>query len=204
MAERPLSRDALQSLSADSPCPSRLASPALVGLITPLAHPSGVFQPPPVYQPPVKVPNLALRELRRTYRKWLTTNSLNYGLEARTVPQAFCPNAGSAPFVLEPIQPLNYFKREIPATIGGGGSKRTPKVTVERHKVSHAVVAQKMLKRMQDDVAWLAQQVLRERAVPPSPALRLHQMRYGADVPRLTWSYCFGRIRRAISYGAPV
>eukprot|EP00964_Phaeocystis_antarctica_P051778 scaffold30238_cov52-Phaeocystis_antarctica.AAC.2 len=110
------------------------------------------------------------------HRTWLATADPHCALERRPLPPPFDRHqAGAACHVLEPISPLAFTEAVGSAAAAGSGEAqgagRTPELGVVRHPaVRHpaamSVVARKMLKRVQDDTAWLAAQAGAEAQRP--------------------------------------
>ena len=131
--------------------------------------PDGGRQPPlPQYSPPASLPMPPMRELRQLHRTWLPPATLGVQQAERSVPHAFAPPTAGPnldALVLAPLDPLSYTRRAQPdggvggvggIGGGGGGGGRLPRVEVERHPASATVVARRMLKRVVEDVQWLA------------------------------------------------
>ena len=106
------------------------------------------------YVPPTALPMPPLRELRALHRTWLAPAALGVNATERSVPAAFVPptSATDQVFVLQPLDPISYTRR---AAASAGAQGRLPRVEVERHPATATVVAQRMLRRVVEDVQWL-------------------------------------------------
>ena len=128
------------------------------------------------YSPPLALPMPPLRDLRTIHRTWLAPAALGVAATERLVPPRFAPSGpAEQATVLAPIDPLNYLRRANPPANAGGGAagaagSRPPQVQVERHPASGSVVAQRMLKRIVEDVTWLVSDAAQSATQTPKLA----------------------------------
>ena len=98
---------------------------------------------------------------------WLPARGYGCALERRWVPSPFNEEVGTEALVLEALSPKSHLAASGSAPpVNGSGA--TVELAVERHPASSSVVARKMLRRLRDDVTWLAGQSQRGGEAPPT------------------------------------
>ena len=148
------------ALVLQGPPPSSLVLPAWS------IEGDSVLLPPPAYKPSPTVEVMPLAELRRIHRVWLTPSALGCSMIARPLPPSFDmdrPLPGSDR-VLAPITPDRFIVVQSVSATADDAARAKPGVRppaverlgVHKHQLQQSIVAQKIVRRLSEDAAWLS------------------------------------------------